>query len=50
MGAAKGVLTGLEKQMSQMRQIEIWAGSIKQEYEKKMVDIYDYIRNGNTEF
>ncbi|MFA6489410.1 MAG: hypothetical protein WCT52_01905 [Candidatus Micrarchaeia archaeon] len=50
MGAAKGVLTGLEKQMSQMRQIEIWANSVRQEYEKKMVDIDDYIRNGNNEF
>ena len=47
---AKGVLTSLEKQMSQMRQIEIWADSIRQDYEKKMVEVDDYIRNGNQEF
>jgi len=50
MAAAKGVLSGLEKQMTQMRQIEVWAGSIKQDYEKKMLEIDDYIRNGNGEF
>ncbi len=50
MASAKGVLSGLEKQMTQMRQIEIWAESIRQEYGKKMVEVDDYIRNGNEEF
>ena len=50
MSSAKGALTGIEKQMQQMRQIEIWSGSIREDYEKKMHEIDDYIRNGNQEF
>ena len=48
--ATKGVLTGIEKQMSQMRQIEIWADSIKEDYASKMAEVGDYIRSGNEEF
>jgi len=47
---AKGALTSIEKQMQQMRQIELWADSIRQEYDKKMLEVDDYIRNGNQEY
>lgn len=48
--STKGVLTGLEKQISQLRQIEIWADSISQDYGQKMSELGDYVRNGNEEF
>ncbi len=48
--STKGVLGGIEKQMGQMRQVEIWAESIKQDYANKMADVGNYIKNGNEEF
>lgn len=47
---AKGVLTTLDKQLSQMRQIELWAESIRQDYDRKMLEVNDYIKGGNQEF
>lgn len=46
----KGLLTGIQKQMEQMRQVELWAESIRQDYDTKMADLDDYIRHGNQEF
>ncbi|MCX6772416.1 MAG: hypothetical protein NTV88_01445 [Candidatus Micrarchaeota archaeon] len=46
----KGLLTGISKQMEQMRQVELWAESIRADYDTKMADLDDYIRNGNHEF
>jgi len=48
--ATKGVLTSIEKQIGQMRHIELWSQSIKEEYEKNMAEIGDYIKHGNEEF
>ena len=50
MGSTKAMLTELEKSMVQMRHISGWAGSIKEEYEARMQEIDDYIKNGNSEF
>ena len=47
---AKTTLTNIEKQMEQMRQIEIWADSIRDEYGKRMEEISDYVKYGNEEF
>jgi len=46
----KGILTGVQKQMEQMRQVELWSESIRQDYDTKMADLDDYIRHGNQEF
>ena len=46
----KGVLTGIQKQMEQMRQVELWSESIRQDYDTKMAGLDDYIRKGNQEF
>lgn len=48
--STKGILSGMEKQMGQMRQIEIWAESIKQDYTTKMSEVGNYIKDGNEEF
>ncbi|MCX8195268.1 MAG: hypothetical protein N3G22_04155 [Candidatus Micrarchaeota archaeon] len=48
--ATKGVLTGIEKQIEQLRKIELYAQSIKEDYEQKMISISDYIKHGNEEF
>ena len=48
--SAKRVLSDLERQMGQMRQIEDYTNSIRKDYDAKMLEIDDYIRNGNTEF
>ncbi|MFA6328439.1 MAG: hypothetical protein WCY41_03265 [Candidatus Micrarchaeia archaeon] len=48
--SAKRVLSDLERQMGQMRQIEEYTISIRKDYDEKMSDIDDYIRNGNREF
>jgi chromosome segregation ATPase len=50
MGATKAVLTGLEKQMEQMRQVELYAQSIRQDYEQKMGELSNYIKHGNEDF
>jgi hypothetical protein len=49
MGIAKGALTSLDKQMHSVRQVDIWAKSIRGDYEKKLNDMDDYVRNGNKE-
>lgn len=48
--STKGVLTGMEKQMQQMKQVELFASSVLQDYERKMGEVDEYIRNGNQEF
>ena len=48
--ATKGVLSGIEKQMGQMRQIEEWSGSIRDDYNKRISELDGYIREGNHEF
>jgi len=48
--SAKRVLTDLERQMGQMRQIEEYTNTIRKDYDSKMLGIDDYIRNGNSEF
>ncbi|MFA6907786.1 MAG: hypothetical protein WC263_03075 [Candidatus Micrarchaeia archaeon] len=48
--SAKRVLSDLERQMGQMRQIEEYAGSIRKDYDARMLEIDDYIKNGNREF
>ncbi len=50
MGATKAILTGLEKQMEQMRQVEIYSQSIRQDYEQKMGELSNYIKHGNEDF
>lgn len=50
MGASKAMLTDIENQMEQVRKIQNWAVSIKDDYESKMQEIDDYIKNGNSEF
>ncbi len=46
----KGMLTSLEKQMEEMRHVEEWANTVRQDYEGKMREIDEYIRSGNREF
>ncbi|MEM2138414.1 MAG: hypothetical protein QW568_04970 [Candidatus Anstonellaceae archaeon] len=48
--STKGILTTLEKQMEQMRQVELYTESIRQDYDKKINELGDYIRHGNEEF
>ncbi|MCX6770822.1 MAG: hypothetical protein NTX79_02090 [Candidatus Micrarchaeota archaeon] len=48
--SAKRVLSDLERQMGQMRQIEEYTAGIRKEYDARMLEIDDYIRNGNREF
>jgi len=48
--AAKRVLSDLERQMGQMRQIEEYTNGIRKDYDARMIEIDDYIRNGNREF
>ena len=48
--SAKGVLADLERQMVQMRRIEEYTGNIRKDYDARMLEIDDYIRNGNREF
>jgi len=48
--SAKRVLSDLERQMGQMRQIEDYTNNIRKDYDAKMLEIDDYIRNGNREF
>ena len=48
--SAKRVLSDLERQMGQMRQIEDYTNGIRKDYDAKMLEIDDYIKNGNTEF
>jgi len=48
--SAKRVLSDLERQMGQMRQIEDYTNSIRKDYDARMLEIDDYIRNGNREF
>jgi hypothetical protein len=48
--SAKRVLSDLESQMQQMRQVENYASTIRKDYDAKMSEIDDYIRNGNREF
>ena len=48
--SAKRVLSDLERQMAQMQRIEDYTNNIRQDYDAKMLEIDDYIRNGNTEF
>ncbi len=50
MSSAKGLLSGMAKNIEQMRQVDIWANSVREDYEKKMAEIDDYIRGGNQEF
>ncbi|VVB99953.1 Uncharacterised protein [uncultured archaeon] len=46
----KATLTNIEKQMEQMRQVEIYAQSIRADYEQKMSELGDYIKHGNEDF
>jgi len=48
--STKGLLTTLEKEMGQMRHVEEWANTVRQDYEAKMLEIDEYIRTGNHEF
>ena len=48
--SAKRVLSDLERQMGQMRKIEDYTDTIRKDYDAKMLQIDDYIRNGNSEF
>jgi len=48
--SAKRVLSDLERQMGQMRQIEEYTNNIRKDYDEKMSEIDDYIRSGNREF
>ncbi|MFA6213932.1 MAG: hypothetical protein WC717_01510 [Candidatus Micrarchaeia archaeon] len=48
--SAKRVLGDLERQMGQMRQVEEYASGIRKEYDARMLEIDDYIKNGNREF
>ncbi|MFA5930076.1 MAG: hypothetical protein WC861_04290 [Candidatus Micrarchaeia archaeon] len=48
--SAKRVLSDLERQMGSMRQIEEYANGIRKDYDARMLEIDDYIKNGNTEF
>jgi len=48
--SAKRVLGDLERQMQQMRQIEEYTNNIRKDYDEKMLEIDEYIRNGNREF
>jgi hypothetical protein len=48
--SAKRVLSDLERQMTQMRQIEEYTNNIRKDYDARMLEIDDYIRNGNAEF
>lgn len=48
--ATKSVLGDIERQMGQMRQIEGWSDSIREDYNKRISELDDYIREGNREF
>lgn len=48
--ATKSVLGDIEKQMGQMRQIESWSDSIREDYNKRIAELDEYIRDGNHEF
>jgi hypothetical protein len=48
--STKGILTTLEKQMEQMRQVELYTESIRQDYDRKINELGDYVRHGNEEF
>ena len=48
--SAKRVLSDLERQMGQMHQIEEYTASIRKDYDEKMSEIDEYIRDGNREF
>ncbi len=46
----KGVLSGIEKQMEQMRQVELYVQSIREDYDARMSGLSDYVKSGNEEF
>lgn len=48
--ATKGILTGIDKQMEQMRQVELYTESLRNDYDKKIGELGDYVRHGNEEF
>jgi hypothetical protein len=48
--SSKRVLSDLERQMGQMAQIDEYAATIRKDYDGKMSEIDDYIRNGSREF
>ncbi|MCX8175287.1 MAG: hypothetical protein N3E51_03720 [Candidatus Micrarchaeota archaeon] len=50
LGAAKGTLGGIERQLEQMRQVEIYADSLRKDYDAKMAELSDYIAKGNEDF
>jgi len=49
-GTTKAVLTNIEKQMEQVRQVELYAESLRADYEQKMGELGDYIKHGNEDF
>ena len=50
LATTKAILTNIEKQLGQMRQVELYSQSLRNDYEQKMGELGDYIKQGNEDF
>ncbi|MEM4555077.1 MAG: hypothetical protein QXT25_04485 [Candidatus Anstonellaceae archaeon] len=50
MASTKAVLTTLEKQIGQIKQVELYIESLRKDYDQKMDEIAAYIKQGNQDF